>query len=573
MVAERARRVTVPIGAAGRLNVLAHEAVVPMPGSEPTGRMVTTSGRREMDDMGSGTVREIERKYTVERRYHAPDWARVPGVAAVTPPCERVLRATYYDSDDLCLTRNGISLRRRTGGPDEGWHVKLPVRAGERLEVRRPLTDAPSGDHAPSGDPGPAGDPVPPAELAELVAVHVPAAALRPVATITTERSVLRLCDADGRELAEIADDHVRADNGRGPGLEWREIETELVDDADPAILKAAARALAAAGARPAGTASKIARVLADRLPHPAPDGPGEPARPDGSSPAGEVLRAYLRAQLDALLAADPRVRLDLPDSVHRMRVACRRTRSTLRTFAPLFDPAAAADLGARLGALAEALSGSRDQEVILEHLSEQLAGLPGDLVPGEVADAIIGGLRARQADSRTQVLAALRDPGYFRLVDDLRALVTGPLRGPAGRPARTVLPPLVRKTGRRLSGRVAAGAAARPGPERDARWHSARKQAKRLRYAAEALVLVAGRRATRLAAFGEQAQELLGERQDAVVTTGLLQGWAADAPERHRQGFGVLLGLEVARARQAERDLLALWSQAPDGPCRRWLR
>ena len=51
------------------------------------------------------------------------------------------------------------------------------------------------------------------------------------------------------------------------------------------------------------------------------------------SCPAGQVVLAYLRQQVDLLKSLDPLVRADEPDSVHQMRVAGRRLRSTLRTF------------------------------------------------------------------------------------------------------------------------------------------------------------------------------------------------------------------------------------------------
>jgi hypothetical protein len=45
--------------------------------------------------------------------------------------------ADYYDTDDLRLIRGGITLRRRRGGDDAGWHLKLPLtlvdRSGESL--------------------------------------------------------------------------------------------------------------------------------------------------------------------------------------------------------------------------------------------------------------------------------------------------------------------------------------------------------------------------------------------------------------------------------------------------------
>jgi hypothetical protein len=96
---------------------------------------------------------------------------------------------------------------------------------------------------------------------------------LGPIATLNTERTVVTLRGDDGRVVAEVADDLVTARRlppggepaagGRPAGAElrWREIEVE-VPTADPALQRAAADVLLAAGARPAGHGSKLARVL-----------------------------------------------------------------------------------------------------------------------------------------------------------------------------------------------------------------------------------------------------------------------------------------------------------------------
>ena len=40
-----------------------------------------------------------------------------------------MLEAVYYDTPNLRLLAEGVTLRRRTGGEDAGWHLKLPVGA------------------------------------------------------------------------------------------------------------------------------------------------------------------------------------------------------------------------------------------------------------------------------------------------------------------------------------------------------------------------------------------------------------------------------------------------------------
>src|SRR4051795_11346752 len=80
---------------------------------------------------------EVELKFDVPVDGSPPDLSEV--CAAVSGPAELRLEATYFDTEDLRLARRRLTLRRRSGGDDAGWHLKLPVSADERIELRRPL--------------------------------------------------------------------------------------------------------------------------------------------------------------------------------------------------------------------------------------------------------------------------------------------------------------------------------------------------------------------------------------------------------------------------------------------------
>lgn len=84
---------------------------------------------------------EIERKYDVDSGTPLPDWSAVPGVTHVSAGEQRGLDARYFDTADLALSRAGVALRRRTGGPDAGWHIKGPREGDGRLELGWPLDD------------------------------------------------------------------------------------------------------------------------------------------------------------------------------------------------------------------------------------------------------------------------------------------------------------------------------------------------------------------------------------------------------------------------------------------------
>lgn len=99
-------------------------------------------------------VREVERKYdpgaagmaAVDAVTRMPG---VAGVASVSRQDQQILDAVYYDTADLRLIRAGMTLRRRTGGQDAGWHLKLPAGAGARDEIACrwpcPLAGRPAG--------------------------------------------------------------------------------------------------------------------------------------------------------------------------------------------------------------------------------------------------------------------------------------------------------------------------------------------------------------------------------------------------------------------------------------------
>ncbi|WP_298861048.1 CYTH domain-containing protein [Microbacterium sp.] len=194
---------------------------------------------------------EIERKYDADASTPLPDWSRVPGVVSVTEGELRELDARYLDTDDRALAQHGIALRRRTGGPDAGWHIKGPRQGEGRLELGWPLDD----------------DGRMPGAVAETVAQWT-SAELVPIARIENTRTAFHLVGAAG-VIAEFVDDHVRATDLRaGTRSAWREWEMELgpaapADGPDrEAFFAAVEQAVQQAGGRPPSSGSKLARAL-----------------------------------------------------------------------------------------------------------------------------------------------------------------------------------------------------------------------------------------------------------------------------------------------------------------------
>ena len=205
---------------------------------------------------GAGEFIETERKYDAEAGFALPDLAGLDQVAAVTGPQTYRLRAIYFDTTDFRLAAAKITLRRRTGGTDAGWHLKLPAGADSRREVHAPLGRGASSV---------------PARLAELVTGWTGGQPLRPIARLGTTRRLRRLAGRDGEVLAEVADDLVvgslPAPGGAGmpewrEASRWREIEIELVTG-PRGLLDSAGGLLRRAGAAPSAAASKLSRLLA----------------------------------------------------------------------------------------------------------------------------------------------------------------------------------------------------------------------------------------------------------------------------------------------------------------------
>jgi hypothetical protein len=194
---------------------------------------------------------EVERKYDAESGTPLPRWDALPGVDTVSTGEVRALDARYFDTADGALSRAGVALRRRTGGPDEGWHVKGPRQGDGRLELGWPLTE---GDELP-------------AAVAETVSEWT-TAPLTPLARIENDRTAYLLTGPDG-VVAEFVDDRVRATDVRqGVQREWREWEMELGpaapadDEGRAAFFDAVERAVQAAGGHESASGSKLARAL-----------------------------------------------------------------------------------------------------------------------------------------------------------------------------------------------------------------------------------------------------------------------------------------------------------------------
>ena len=371
-----------------------------------------------------------------------------------------------------------------------------------RLELHRPLTKSSR----------------PPVAVRRLLRGVVREAALARVAEVRTRRSRLHLLDADGRVLAELARDQVTARRLLGDDQtdstadsEWHELELELVNG-DLDLLEHVAGVLAQHGIDESAFQSKLRRALGDQAPPP-------PAEPSADSTAADVVLAYVTEQWVLLQREDVRLRAQEPDAVHKMRTASRRLRSALAAYRRLFDSDQAQQLDDQLRWLARGLSRARDLQVIEELLLESL---PADDAPAASARAekfTRKALAAQRREAAAEVAALLDSDDYGQVLDAVAGFVGEPALGErAARPAPKELRRHVRRAHRRLARRL-AGAWAAPPDQCNEALHRARKAAKRVRYACEVAEPAQGKRARRLRRRAKRLSEVLGQRQDAVMT------------------------------------------------------
>lgn len=487
-----------------------------------------------------------------EQRLRLPDDAVVPPLASdgwSAAPGEAVLlEADYVDTEDLRLLRWGVTLRRREGGSDAGWHLKVPLAGDDaaRDEVRLPL-DAGAPDEVP-------------APLADIVRGFVRSALLVHVARIRSERRPVVLADADG-PLVEVVDDRVEATRDGVVVAAFRVAEVEVLgepDDRRRAAMDATVELLTGVGGTPQ-PAGKLATVLA-------PDGVGEPdvvvpPEPDAHSPARDAVGHVLAAQVRDLVLADLAARRRLPDAVHRLRVAARRLRSQLRAFGPVLDDAWARRLRDELAWAADGMGAARDTEVFRERLDAHAEQLSQEGRAGAVPH-IAAWVDARLAAASEAALTTLRSDRYLALLDDLVEAARAPrLTDDADGGARRILTPLARRPVRALRKAVQRLDASSTAED----WHRARIRAKRARYAVDAIAPLMGSGTARRSAALERVTDVLGELQDAVVAQATLRELASDARMGGSAGFalGRLAAIEQEREGEARARFADVWRDA----------
>jgi CHAD domain-containing protein len=478
---------------------------------------------------------EVEVKLAVEGSFApalAPERAGVEGIEELAP---LDLRATYYDTPDLRLARNGITLRHRTGEADRAaWTLKLP-------EMPPKPADSSSRSEVEFHGPGS----MIPDGAEDLVAAFVRTASLTPVARLRTRRRRWSLRGRDGEEVAELVDDRVSVLQ-RGRVVErFRELEIEG-KGLDRDGVEQIARVLRENGAGAAPQIPKLVRALGRRAT--APPEVVAPERLSPSEPAGEAVRAAIARGVERIMLNDPRSRLGEVEPLHQMRVGARRLRSDLKTFRPLIDREWADELREELEWLGRVLGSVRDLDVMIGGLHTKAGDLEHDL--GSLFEA----LEARREEARATLLGALRTARYLVLLDRLVEAAGSPALTPAAEaPSQDALPPLVEKSWAKLRKKARKLDA----DSEDADYHRVRVLAKQARYGAEAVSPALGKKknkqARRFAKQAAEVQDVLGDLQDSVVARETINEVARAHPEAG--AFNLAAGRLLERELQGRLD------------------
>ena len=480
---------------------------------------------------------EVESKFEVGADVPPPAAESFAPLVADTP-VEHELSATYYDTSDLTLTRHKVTLRRRTGGGDAGWHLKLPGHAG-RTELRAPL-----------------GDEVPDA-LITAVAGLVRNRDLAPIARIDNRRQVVLLRDADGTAVVEFCDDRVSTKSflPGGTASTWREWEAELVDPRLPRAhegLAVVSAACIAAGATASSSSSKLARAVG-RVPD---------AWDRGASPVRDALGEDLLQILDHDAAA----RRVTMTGVHQMRVAVRGLRSTISTYAAELEAETAGTgidlpvLLEELKVLAAVLGKVRDIQVVDERLEAIAAEYPEDVVSAQTRSRLRAELDVEEKRAGERVTAALVSDRYLGLVDDLHELIRVAGTEPGAEPAARATGKKQRREAEELMLRgidrqFAKFTKTRTRTERDLAaldlslsqreelTHVVRKRAKALRRNVGSLPERSELRVAPLRTACQRLHTVLGDVQDSVTARQWIRRIArrAESAGESTFGFGVL--------------------------------
>ncbi len=284
----------------------------------------------------------------------------------------------------------------------------------------------------------------------------------------------------------------------------------------------------------------------------------GRPGQPTPASTAGDVVRIAIGADVARLIQHDPIARVGVdPEGVHQARVATRRLRSQLGTFAPVLTRRGTEPLIDDLRWLGRRLGAVRDADVLLDRLTNCVRGF--DPRERDEALALLGHLEAQRTQKFEALGEVLRRGRYRRLLRGLAGLVADPpFRRRAALPAAPFLSEVVFDRFAQLDAAVLA----LPSLPADADLHAVRITAKPLRYAAEAAAGVLGDRCARL---GRRATDLCDELGTLNDSARAIEWLEREYEDPRSLAVARLRSSEVARMADARSSWRRRWAQLRD--------
>lgn len=269
---------------------------------------------------------------------------------------------------------------------------------------------------------------------------------------------------------------------------------------------------------------------------------------------AQDLVVEYLAAQDRSIRDGESALRGD-QSTVHPVRVATRRIRSTLRTFGPLFEPEPKDHLDEELAWIAGLLGEVRDRQVQRKRFTARFDEIGPGVATGPAAGVIEKLLMTQQLRDTESLTEALDSERFGALLETCARWASAPPL--ACRVRKSDLRKLTAKSRRRTGKKLRNGLSGD-----DAELHNARKSAKRTRYAAElAAPVLQATKDRRAAKRHENLQTILGEHQDSVVAADLLTR-LVNRPGTSRSAafvFGIAYQRELEQA-GTSRNLAERW-------------
>jgi CHAD domain-containing protein len=246
-------------------------------------------------------------------------------------------------------------------------------------------------------------------------------------------------------------------------------------------------------------------------------------------------------------------------EDVHDMRVATRRMRSALRTFAPYFKGKAIRSFRASLSKIADALGAVRDLDVLIDDLTKY------EKKSGASLQGAIALLDAQRSEARAALHKALDRRDYNRFVIHFGEFLTTPGARARSVDLEALLPTRVRHLLPTLVyehlGAVRAYETAIDEGEPET-LHALRIEFKRLRYLTHFFEEVLGETTASFLKDLKAIQDHLGRMQDIQVASESLEALMSDLDDENAAALTAYLDAINAEADELGESFPAVWKK-----------